>query len=271
MARSRNRTTTRKNTRARASGRTEATSAASAEPAASSRKPAIGFAGIEQRAENAVQLALAHRAALEPRLDAGTIDQLQTDATSLGRAVPLMVTSKEAAKTATTDRNAAIAEAHTLVGAVHNLLIKKRVSVAVRRQYGVGARIAPDSVKDILSAIKTVLDRSERVSSEASSLGILPKDLERLRALQSAIDTKKSVVLNARGSAPIATRERNQAANRALAAILAISGAGALEFHPDPELRAEFEALAPHETSRSKATKSKKPGKSPAPPAPPAV
>lgn len=57
-----------------------------------------------------------------------------------------------------------------------------------------------------------------------------------------AVQTANSSQEKRRASAPVTTKERNQAARRIRAAVARIAGAGLIEFAQSPK-RADFEAL----------------------------
>ena len=113
----------------------------------------------------------------------------------------------------------------------------------MRHAYGVGAKINPKVVTQVVTAIRVILERAAAMPGEAAALGILQKDLGALTDDLAAILSANGVQAQGRAVAPMATKERNRTANRILAAVDVIVSAGVLEFAKDAEIRAEFEDL----------------------------
>jgi hypothetical protein len=106
------------------------------------------------------------------------------------------------------------------------------------------------SLRDGKVAVQLILERAKANPAEAESLGIVQKDLDALAlaTLTAADNTQEKK----RANAPLSTQERNRTANRILAAVARIEGAGRMEFADDEAKREGFEALGAGPQARRK-------------------
>lgn len=203
------------------------------------------FAGLVLLGIKASNLALLHKAVLEPRLPPLTLSTLVEDLDRLGTVVPGAKQVREEAKVATATQAAALRAGYSRVKAVRSAVRKARASKEVKQAYGVGQAVNPELVRDVKAVLKQILDRASENPEEAASFGIVKKDLEALDAAYQAITGADKDQDHKQAAAPLSTQERNRTANRILAAVARIAGAGGLEFAEDPEVLAAFTALKP--------------------------
>jgi hypothetical protein len=98
-------------------------------------------------------------------------------------------------------------------------------------------------VRDVSAMLQQIVERAAANPTEAAELGITPKDVDAMNAARAAIAHADRVQEQKRARAPLSTQERNRTANRIVAAVGRIAGAGVLEFARDPATRGAFEAL----------------------------
>jgi hypothetical protein len=217
--------------------------------------PNQAFADVTQLGHKAGNLALLHAAALAPRLPPTTVSTLLTDLDLLGAAIPGTRQGHHEARVATADQSAALRAGYARIKAVRDAVKKARAADEVKKAYGVGQNVNPAVVRDVNSALQLILDRAAANPAEAASLGIVQKDLDAMTAAHQAITAADKLQEHKRSRAPLGTQDRNRTANRILAAVARIAGAGGLEFADDPKVLAEFTALKP--ASKKKAARKK--------------
>jgi hypothetical protein len=195
----------------------------------------------------AYALAIQYRPQVEPRLPAGTIDNLAADLTTLGAppapatpATPPPATPAPAPPTLAE----ALATAANLVSAIHEAILGAKAKQDVRKEYGVSGRGAPTEPKAVLAAGQKIVARATENPSEALGLGILPADVTALQEAIAAL-TAAEAAAGAKGGKANGTTgaQRRAAESRMHEATARIAGAGALAFAQNATVRAEFEAL----------------------------
>lgn len=219
-------------------------------------KPAKQFASIIQTGIKAQGLAEGHRADIEARLPAGLIDGLGADLQALGQLVPAATQVRHESKGATAGQNTALESAYALVTAVRTAIQRSGQSKDVQKRYGVGAKVNARVVKDVIAATRVIVDRVDAAPDEARAAGVLPADIDALRAAETALRAADVAQETKRASTPLSTKARNQASRRVLSAIDRIAGAGILAFASDATVRARFEALLGAGNSRARGSSS---------------
>lgn len=220
--------------------------------------PKKQFDQITQTGLKALELGNANKAALEGRLPAGTLDGLSADLEAFGADIPAAYVTRGASKAATRTQDDALAGGYALFNAIRSNVQRRKASEAVRRAYGVGAKVSPKVVKSVSAAITQMVDRAKANPSEAAGLGILPSDVAELEADLARITSVDAEQEQLRATAPLTTKQRNQTANRIMAAVDSIAGAGIVQFAKSPTERARFEALVSSSASKLSAAKAKK-------------
>jgi hypothetical protein len=213
------------------------------------------FSDITHLGRKASNLALLHAAALGPRLPPTTVSTLVDDLDLLGAAIPGARQSRHEAKVATADQEAALRAGHARVKAVRDAVKKARATDEVKKAYGVGQPLNPALVRDVKSVLQLILDRATANPAEAASLGIVQKDLDAMTVAHQAITDADKLQGQKLSTAPLSTQDRNRTANRILAAVARIAGAGGLEFADDAKVLAEFAALKPASTKKKAGAK----------------
>jgi hypothetical protein len=244
-----------------------------------SAHPHQEFSGIAKLGLKASNLALLHQAVLAPRLPPATLSTLAEDIDRLGTVVPGTRQVRQEAMVATATQAEALRVGYARVKAVRSAVRKARASKEVKQAYGVGQEVHSELVRDVKSVLQQILDRAAAHPEEAASFGILQKDLDAITAAHQAIADANKTQDHKQVSAPLSTQERNRVANRILAAVARIAGAGGLEFAGDADVLAAFAALKPPTRihKKKKAPAAQKTAAAPAPaaaapmPAAPAV
>lgn len=214
-------------------------------------RPRLKPAQITGRATEALALAGEDRALLEPRLGAGLLEGAQAD---LARVVEVVsgATEKRAEKVASTaTQNELAAQVIQEVMAIRTAINVSGLSAAARKRYGVGLRMSPKTIKSVVAGANAVLNAAEETPDELRSVGVLPSDLEQLRALLAALTGADTVQEGKKITAKQATAERDATLRRLDDAVRKIAAAGVLAHRNNPERRAKYEALLGG-TSKSK-------------------
>lgn len=225
---------------------------------------AISTDSITQRALKALELATAHRSAIEPRLTAGTLEGLAHDVETLGAATPQQLVIRREAIASTVTQATALATTAALISATRNAVKTHTKDPATRGAFGVNVRVEPRSPKSVFASATTVLEAFRANPDRGRALGLLDSDITALEASLAAAKAADTEQDAKRAKAPSATKARNDAAKAIERAIARIAAAGVMQFALDPALRASFEALVagPAKSSAKKAAakKSSKPG-----------
>ena len=195
--------------------------------------------------ERACALAVEHRAALEPRLPAGTIDGLEAALLTLGVSPTPQTGALVAAAPQAPSLAEALAVATNLVTAIHATVLGAKAKPAVRRAYGATSKGVGHEVARVLAAAEKIEKQATGDPSEALALGILPDDITALRAASRDLAAAEAAARGGGRPAGATKREKQAAAVRMNEALGRIAGAGALAFAQSAAVRAEFEALKP--------------------------
>jgi hypothetical protein len=214
--------------------------------------PHQDFSGIARLGLKASNLALLHQAVLAPRLPPATLSTLAEDIDRLAAVVPGTRQVRQEAMVATATQAEALRVGYARVKAVRTAVKKSDASREVKQAYGVGQEVHSELVRDVKSVLQQILDRAASHPDEAASLGLLQKDLEAITAAHQAIANANKTQDHKQVTAPLSTQERNRVANRILAAVARIAGAGALEFAGDADVLAAFAALKPPSRTHKK-------------------
>lgn len=196
-------------------------------------------------AEQAYALAIEHRAQLDPRLPAGTIDGLGADLHTLGVSpTPQLSTPAEPSPQPPTLADA-LKTAANLVTAIHATVLGAKAKPAVRKAYGAASKAVENDVKRVLAAAELIAAQATANPSEALALGILPADITALRAAEADLTAAEKAAHGNGGQAGATKKEKHAAATRMVETVARIAGVGALSFAQNAPVRAQFEALTP--------------------------
>jgi hypothetical protein len=213
--------------------------------------PRRGFTSITQLGLKALDLALANKALIEPRLPKGMLPSLQSDLDGLGDAYVTKTNARGKVRQATVTQDEAAARACVRVKAIRTAVKDAKAPKAVQYAYGVGTplREAPSSVK---AAITQILDRLKDHADEMEAFGILADDVDALKADLAEVTSTDMDQEKKRAKAPLATRDRNVVANRVVNAALRIGAVGMLAFAGQ---QVEYEKFADLEASAKRTRK----------------
>jgi hypothetical protein len=190
----------------------------------------------------AYALAIQHRAALDPRLPNGTIDDLGIDLTTLG-APPAPVPVPAPAPVPAPSLADALHTTEALVSAIHEAVLAAKPKPDVRKAYGAGSKATGKDVNRVLVAADAILARAQAEPSEALSLGILPADVTALGQSVSSLSAAQASTAAGKAAGGTTAKAKKAAAVRMHEAVARIAGVGVLAFALDSATRAQFEAL----------------------------
>lgn len=196
----------------------------------------------------AYTLAIEHKPQIEPRLPAGTLDNLAADLTKLG-APPGPPQVPPLAPLSPPSLAEAMSAMVILLTAFHEAILGAKAKPAVRKAYGVSSKTPTKDAKAVLAAGQTILTRAQAHPSEALSLGILPEDIVSLQAAIADLEAAEMVAKGSTAKAGATGKQKHAATARMHEAVTRIAGAGALAFATNPAVRMQFEALQPKKKS----------------------
>ncbi len=205
--------------------------------------PKKEFSWIIRNGLEALGLANSFKGELSPRLPPTLLAQLETDLTNLGAHIPGVKQAQNIAQTATLNQDESLARGYALVSAVRTALGRSEASAETRKAYGVGLKVNPKMVKDVLLALGVMVDRATKNPGEAAELGLLASDVTALSEARAAVEAANAAQEKERTNAPLSTKLRNETARRIMAAVDKIVGAGVIQFAQNPAERERFEAL----------------------------
>jgi len=182
---------------------------------------------------------------LQPRLG-GAIDRLAVDAEALRNAVSAMSSKRAERKSATARQYSAAERGARQVRAFRRAMrLARPRDSALHRRFGVGERLDVGKVASVAAALQTALDAAPQDPEALAEAGVLPKDLEALRASLDALLGADSWQEATKVGSKHATAERNRVQLRVEAGIGRLLAAAVVVFHDRPAIAAAFEAVVP--------------------------
>lgn len=221
-------------------------------------RPKARPADIRQKGIDALGLATEHREAIEGRLASGAVDGLAADLGQVGAVVPQAVQARLERIGATAEQVEAGLRVKRLVMAIRKSIASSDLDAAARKAWGAGSDVNPEVVKSVIAAADTIIARATAQPDEARAAGVLPGDIETLRAGVATIRTVDSTQENRKASSKNATRDRDATLVRIETTIKKLSAAGQLAFAGSPAIAARFAALSAASSTRKK--KAEEPG-----------
>ncbi len=196
--------------------------------------------------EAAFKLATDHRAALDARLPAGSIDGLGAD-------VALLRGNGAGAKAARAERRSATLTQNEASERGQELAVAIRAAVrggepddkAFQKAFGVGERVSARKVASVDAALETVLRAADAFPERTRAVGVLPEDVDEVRRVREALHAADASVGARMVSSKVATSDRDEAQRRVQQAVRRIVGAAALAFRGSPEVARLFADLIP--------------------------
>lgn len=206
-------------------------------------RPRAKPAQITAKATDALQLASEDRALLEPRLPAGLLDGASAD---LAQVVPVVsgAVEKRAEKRASTatQKEQAQQVMQSVMG-IRTALSVSDLSAAAKKRYGVGLKMNANTVKTVVAGANAVLTQAAATPDELRGIGVLPADLEALRAALAGLVGADSTQEGKKVTAKRATAERDATLRRLDDAVRRIAAAGVLAHAGNAQRRTKYEAL----------------------------
>lgn len=192
---------------------------------------------------------------LNPRLDAGRIEGLGADVGELrGNSQKLL--------SAMLERNSSTEAQDKMVGTGYGLV--SSVREAIRRRYprdpeikdlfGIGHRVEQKSVESVARAMQGIIDAADKKPEVVRQAGILPADVDEIRAVRMALVSADVDQEGKKLSAKEATAKRAATQLRVEEAVDCIFGAAKMAFRDQPEIFAKFEAVLPKSPARKAKT-----------------
>ena len=145
-------------------------------------RPTARPTDIQQKGIDALGLATEHRDAIEGRLAAGAVDGLAADLSQVGAVVPQAVQARLERIGATAEQVEAGLRVKRLVMAIRKSIAISGLDAAARKAWGAGSDVSPEVVKSVIAAADTIIARAAAKPDEARAAGVLPGDIETLRA-----------------------------------------------------------------------------------------
>jgi hypothetical protein len=197
-----------------------------------------------RRGENTLHLAETHKAVLEPRLAAGTVDGLRTDLGLLSASGSDRKAGKTEQKGRTGKKRDAAEDGRDWVMTVRDMAQRTvGVSNGELKALGVGERVNVGSAKTVNAAIQACLRAFEKNPELPRTIGLIEQDVTEAKdilvELNFAGKDQNDVVLKNKDK----TFDRNAVQMRIEAAVDMISARGQMAFRNDRDVRDRFEAL----------------------------
>jgi hypothetical protein len=210
------------------------------------KKPRLSIDRAIYYGKEALLMAKEHKADIEARLDAGTLDGLQSDIPQLeametGR--PAKVTEVKGLTGSQVD----IAEkGHGWVMAVRKAVKDRAEGSGLAKAVGVGLPAKPAQAKTVATAIEAVLTAAAERPAELRACGVLDKDLAKGQAILASLTGARSTQDDGMGKKKDLTALKNAIQLRVETAVSAIGTAGNLEYQDtDAALARRFLDLIP--------------------------
>jgi hypothetical protein len=211
-----------------------------------SNKPRYALDRAIYYGKEALQLALEHRADIEPRLDAGELDALQSGLPQL-EAMETGRPAKVVEVKGLTGSQEDIAEkGHAWVAAIRKAVKNRAEGSGLARAVGVGLTAKASRAKSVSTAIEAVLTAAKERPAELSACGILDSDLARGQAILAAIQGARFIKDDGMGQKKDMTDIKNRTQRAVEKAIIDISVSGNIQYQDsDPALAQRFLDLIP--------------------------
>ncbi len=192
------------------------------------------------------KLALAHRADLEPRLEAGLIDHLAEDVASLrgdSRGTAVAQTEKSEA---TADKGAVAAAGFKLAHFIRESVKRNHPSdKALQKAFGVGARTMVEKPSTVATALNGILQAAQNHPDQFKAAGLLPADLVKVKDALTGLDAKVETQSDKKLTSKQATAAKLAVHLRVEAAVGKVLAAAGMAFIEQPEKLKLFEELLP--------------------------
>jgi hypothetical protein len=194
------------------------------------KKPRYAIDRAIYYGKEALKLANEYKADIEARLDAGTLDGLQSDIPQL----EAMETGRPAKVTEVkglTGNQGDIAEkGHGWVMAIRKAVKDRAEGSGLAKAVGVGLPAVSDRAKTVATAIEAVLTAAAERPAELRTCGVLDKDLAKGQAILASLSGARSTQDDGMGKKKDLTAIKNAVQLRVEEAVSNIGTAGNLEY-----------------------------------------
>jgi hypothetical protein len=205
----------------------------------------VEFENNHRSSEKLVELLKKDRGRLEPRVGAGIIDGFLSDYPLLRLTALNALGARRAKKTATLGQDEAAQRRAGRVMAGRGAIKGGKLDKEIQTRAGVGRPLNTKNVKTVLDGAQALVEAYNQFPNELRSVGILPADIEQIRALSAALSTKDSLQEQAKLTSMELTKQRNAALKRVKDALSVIVGAAGMQFVDDPDRLALYQAVLP--------------------------
>jgi hypothetical protein len=208
------------------------------------RKPKWDEKDAVRRGRAASGLATKFRAQIEPRLEAGAIDGLDTD-------IAVLDGSKAARVQADTEKKGKTGVKHDAAADAHEFIMDVRESIqrtagltdGVRKTFGIGDGLAAGAADKVKGVLQAILQAFTNDPTLPRRIGLLEEDVAEGSRLLASLGGATESQVAAKSAKIEATFDRNVVQMRVEDAVDAISARGRIAFRKDPKVRDRFMAL----------------------------
>ena len=193
----------------------------------------------------ALALATSKKATLEARLPAGLLDGLAADLDAFEGKQSAATLATEALREATRTQDAAARAAVDFMGHVRAAIVRAAPPAAVRAAFGLSLRPLPAKVSSVIAALDAAVDGATRYPDVAREAGVLTSDVDRLKALRSALASADAKQEATKLTKKLPVVDRKQVQGRIEKATDTIINAGAMAFADAPDQARLFRDLVP--------------------------
>ncbi len=205
----------------------------------------IEFENFFRSSEMLSELLKKDRGKLEPRVGAGIIDGFLSDYPLLRLSALDALGARRASKTATLAQDEAARRLSGRVMAARGAVKGGKLDKEIQTRAGVGRPMKPKIIKTVLDGAQALIEAYTQFPNELRRVGILPTDIEQIRALSAALSSKDSTQEQAKLTSMESTKQRNAALKRVKDSISVIVGSAGLQFVDDPDRLALYQAVLP--------------------------
>jgi hypothetical protein len=204
-------------------------------------------------ADAVLELVKKDKAALEPRLQSGCVAGLTADVGQLRSGTAVATSARATKVSARMSKDELVARIGDQVMAYREALRRGRVADTVKKAAGVGKAVAAGRASLARAAAQTMLDAAAANTDAFRAAGILPADLDALRALYEALLVAENEAVNQRVAAKLSVSQRREIQDRVETAVDHIVGVAQVAFVADPAHAKLYRDVVPGSAAGKKA------------------
>jgi hypothetical protein len=231
-----------------------------------STKPRWLLEDAKRRARIAYRLATKHDKEVEPRLDAGLLDQLKADRAALGDATASRTTVLTGQKIATSHERSTATDGHTLVMGIREVVARTATaSQTLRTAIGIGDGLKADNTAKVIAALDSLVTNAVALGF----CGVLAEDIDEAKTIAADLRAADTGQADAKDARSDKTEDRIDTQLRVERAIDQISSRGTLAFRKSKVIAERFGRLVSSggPTAADEADAGEEPAETPAVPA----